>query len=53
LRPNLQVPIFKIFVGWRPKKVLAFFGLEGTLTVDIATRNPPISESVKKDATKY
>jgi len=28
------VPIFKIFVGWRPKKVPkvpAFFGLEGTL----------------------
>jgi len=30
----MQVPIFKIFVGWRPKKVpkvLFFFGLEGTL----------------------
>ena len=56
MSPNLQVPIFKIFVCWRPKKVpkvLAFFSLEGTLTVDIATRNPPISESVKKDATKY
>jgi len=33
LRPNLQVPIFKIFVGWCPKKVPKvpfFFGLEGT-----------------------
>jgi len=32
LRPNLQVPIFKIFVGWCPKKfpkVPFFFGLEG------------------------
>jgi len=34
LRPNLQVPIFKIFVGWCPKNVpeVPFFcGLEGTL----------------------
>jgi len=31
LRPILQVPIFKIFVGWRPEKVPAFFGSEGTL----------------------
>jgi len=34
LRPNLQVPIFKIFVGWCPKKVPKvpfFFSLEGTL----------------------
>ena len=31
----MQVPIFKIFVGWRPKKLpkdpFFFFGLEGTL----------------------
>jgi len=30
----MQVPIFKIFVGWRPikvPKVPFFFGLEGTL----------------------
>jgi len=31
---KMQVPTFKIFVGWRPKKapkVPSFFGLEGTL----------------------
>jgi len=36
LHPNLQVPIFKIVVGWRPKnvtKVPVCFGLEGTLLV--------------------
>jgi len=31
LRPNLQVRIFKIFVGWCQKNVPVFFGLEGTL----------------------
>jgi len=31
---KMQVPIFKIFVSWHPKKVpnmLVFFSLEGTL----------------------
>jgi len=34
MRPNLDVPVFKIFVGWRPKKSAesaVFFGLGGTL----------------------
>jgi len=42
----MQVPIFKIFVGWRPKevpKVPVFFGLKGTLQLIVImwlTNNP-------------
>ena len=51
MHPNLQMPIFKIFVSWRPKevpKVPFSLGLEGILQLTIHFFN-----QTKETATKF
>jgi len=52
---KLQVPIFKIIVSWRPKKVPkvpVFFGLEGTLLVTPSQSKMPLQCSRNRDEYK-